>query len=280
MKKNILFLIAVFMLSIVATPVVAQSRKDKKAAQKAEWEMEQQRKKEEAELMHQMRMDSIRAIQEARDAARREAEEAKNKQKELDGDDLEMKKLTLENAKKSLAKRVGQKLFTPCVDESYDMPGEYMAGLGIAENEVERGAARINANRYALADISSRYLGVIKNGVSQYAKNNNTASGQKIKQNELEGEAMAIGEKAINKYAEAVCTEFEQADDGTYTCYVAVHVPLEKVLNETIDELGVLKTDYDRKQFREWMESELNKQAEEKDLEKQVLMEMRGEISK
>ena len=280
MKKNILFLIEVFMLSIVATPVAAQSRKDKKAAQKAEWEMEQQRKKEEAELMHQMRMDSIRGIQEARDAARREAEEAKNKQKELDGYDLEMKKLTLENAKKSLAKRVGQKLFTPCIDESYDMPGEYMAGLGIDENETERGAATINANRYAVQDISSRYLGVIKNAVSQYAKNNNTASGQKIKQNELEGEAMAIGEKAINKHAEPVCREYEQADDGTYTCYIAVHVPLKKVLNETIDELGVLKTDYDRKQFREWMESELNKQAEEKDLEKQVLMEMREEISK
>ena len=73
MKKNILFLIAVFMLSIVA-PVSAQSRKDKKAAQKAEWEMEQQRKKEEAELLHQMRMDSIRNVQKrATEKAERDA---------------------------------------------------------------------------------------------------------------------------------------------------------------------------------------------------------------
>lgn len=280
MKKNILFLIAVFMLSIVATPVVAQSRKEKKAAQKAEWEMEQQRKKEEAELLHQMRMDSIRAIQEARDAARRKAEKQQATQDELDSYNLEMKKMALENAKKSEAMRIGQKLFTPCIDESYDMPGEYMAGLGIAENEVERGAARINANRYALSDISSRYMGVIKNGVSQYAKNNNTASGQKIKQNELEGEAMAIGEKAINKYAEVVCAEFAQMEDGTYTCYVAVHVSLKEVLNETIDEMGVLKTDFDRKQFREFMEAELSKQAAEKESEKKLLMEMREEISK
>ena len=69
MKKNILFLIAVFMLSIVA-PVSAQSRKDKKAAQKAEWEMEQQRKKEEAELLHQMRMDSLRAVKEGKEYLR------------------------------------------------------------------------------------------------------------------------------------------------------------------------------------------------------------------
>ena len=280
MKKNILFLIAVFMLSIVATPVAAQSRKDKKAAQKAEWEMEQQRKKEEAELLHQMRMDSIRAIQESRDAARKQAEQLQRQDEELKNYDLEMKKLTLENAKKSIAQRVGQKLFTPCIDESYDMPGEYMAGLGISENQIDQNTAKYQANNSAIADISSRYIGVIKNGVSQYAKDNNTASGQKIKQSELEGQAMAIGKKAIEKYADAVCREFAQADDGTYICYIAVHVPLKKVLNETIDELGVLKTDYDRKQFREWMESELNKQAEEKDLEKQVLMEMRGEISK
>ncbi len=73
MKKNILFLIAVFMLSIVA-PVSAQSRKDKKAAQKAEWEMEQQRKKEEAELLHQARMDSIKNAQKrAAEKAERDA---------------------------------------------------------------------------------------------------------------------------------------------------------------------------------------------------------------
>ncbi|MBR5238113.1 MAG: hypothetical protein IKV26_05305 [Paludibacteraceae bacterium] len=74
MKKNILFLVALFVLSLVAVPATAQSRKDKKAAQKAEWEMEQQRKKEEAELLHQMRMDSIRNVQKrAAEKAERDA---------------------------------------------------------------------------------------------------------------------------------------------------------------------------------------------------------------
>ena len=79
-----------------------------------------------------------------------------------------------------------------------------MAALGIAEGEVERGPAQINANRYAIANIASRYVGIIRNGVSQYAKNVNTRSGQKVKENELEGEAQAIGEKAIDKYADYV----------------------------------------------------------------------------
>ena len=66
---------------------------------------------------------------------------------------------------------------------------------------------------------------------------------------------------------------------GTYTCYVAVHVPLKDVLNETIDELGVLQTDYDRQQFRNWMEAELNKQAAAKEAEQKELQDLRQLLS-
>ena len=66
---------------------------------------------------------------------------------------------------------------------------------------------------------------------------------------------------------------------GTYTCYVAVHVPLKDVLNETIDELGVLQTDYDRQQFRNWMETELNKQAAAKEAEQKELQDLRQQLS-
>lgn len=183
-----------------------------------------------------------------------------------------------DNAVKNMSSRVGQLLYTPCIDESFDKQGEYMAGLGIAENEIERGAATANANRYAIADITTRYIGVIKNGVSQYAKNVNTRSGAKVKENELEGEAVAIGEKAIEKYAETVCREFEQANDGTYTCYVAVHVPIKEVLNQVVDEVGVLQTDYDRQQFRGFMNAELEKQAAAKAAEKKELQDLRQQM--
>lgn len=191
--------------------------------------------------------------------------------------DLEISKLKAQNAKKAMAKRLGQKLYIPCVEESYDKQGEYMAGLGIAEGELERGAGIANANRYAIADIASKYIGMIKNGVSQYAKNVNTRSGQKIKENELKGAAEAIGTKLINKYANAVCRDAEQADDGTYTCYVAVQVPLKELLNETIDELGVIQADLDHKQYLEYMQSELDKQAKAAQEEKEQLLQMRKE---
>lgn len=80
MKRTILFVFATLMLSVVATPVSAQSRKDKKAAKQAEWEMQQQQKAEEAALLHQMRMDSIRAVQEAREQAREDEARRKAEQ--------------------------------------------------------------------------------------------------------------------------------------------------------------------------------------------------------
>lgn len=222
----------------------------------------------------QAKLDSLRRAQEIRRIElQMQAEEAQMQA------DLEIAKLKADNAKRATSMRVGQDLYTPCIDESYDKTGEYMAALGIAEGELERGPAQINANRYAVANIASRYIGIIRNGVSQYAKNVNTRSGAKVKENELEGEAQAIGEKAINKYAEVVCTKFEQDDMGTYTCYVAVHVPLKDVLNETIDELGVLQTDYDRQQFRNWMEAELNKQAAAKEAEQKELQDLRQLLS-
>ena len=221
----------------------------------------------------QAKLDSLRRAQEIRRIElQMQAEEAEMQAQ------LEIAMLKADNAKRATSKRVGQDLYTPCIDESYDKPGEYMAALGIAEGEVERGPAQINANRYAIANIASRYVGIIRNGVSQYAKNVNTRSGQKVKENELEGEAQAIGEKAIDKYAEVVCTKFEQDEHGGYTCYVAVHVPLKDVINETIDELGVLQTDYDRQQFRNWMESELKKQADAKEAEKKELQDLRQQL--
>ena len=66
MKKIMLLATVVAMSLAVAMPVNAQSRKEKKAAAKAQWEMEQKQKAEEAALLHQMRMDSIKRANEER----------------------------------------------------------------------------------------------------------------------------------------------------------------------------------------------------------------------
>lgn len=225
----------------------------------------------------QAKLDSLRRAQEIRRIElQMQAEEADMQAQ------VEIAKLKADNAIRATSKRVAQDLYTPCIDESYDKSGEYMAALGIAEGEIERGPAQIKANRYAIANIASRYIGVIQNGISQFAKNDNTRTGQSVKENQLKGLAQAVGEKAINKYAEVVCTTFEQDDMGTYTCYVAVHVPLKNALDafdEIVDELGVLQNDYDREKCRNWIEAELNKQAAAKEAEKKELQDLRQQLS-
>lgn len=265
MKKLLLLVLSVTLVSVSCA-----AKRPKRVSQPVQQPVQQQVDPQQAYL------DSLRRAQEIRRIElQMQAEEAQMQA------DLEIAKLKADNAKRATSKRVAQDLYTPCIDESYDKPGEYMAALGIAEGEVERGPAQINANRYAIANIASRYVGVIKNGVSQFAKNDNTRTGQSVKENQLEGIAQAVGEKAINKYAEVVCTKFEQDDMGAYTCYVVVHVPLKNAIDafdEVVDELGVLHNDYDREKCRNWMEAELNKQAAAKEAEKKELQDLRQQI--
>lgn len=75
--KKVIFLLVALMALAVCNPTMAQSRKDKKAAQKAAWEAEQKRKAEEAQLLHDMKMDSIRNAKKAQeDKAKKEQDAA------------------------------------------------------------------------------------------------------------------------------------------------------------------------------------------------------------
>ena len=69
-------------------------------------------------------------------------------------------------------------LITFCIDDAYDKPGEYMAGLGIAEDRPDRARAITDANRVAIADIASRYVGMIKNAIEDYSKDTNVPAGK------------------------------------------------------------------------------------------------------
>lgn len=84
------------------------------------------------------------------------------------------------------------------MDEAYDMPGEYMVGLGIAENSPDRKSAITEANLIAISDIKTRYIGIIKNTIEYYTKDVNVPSGKKIYESKLEGGALSIGTAVIN----------------------------------------------------------------------------------
>lgn len=230
-------------------------------------------------------IDSLKRVQEIKRIEREMAEEEERAKLEHEAKmaqlraDKEIADLKAQNARKATEMRLEQKLNMPCIDQSYDKHGEYMAGYGVAENQIDRKDALNAANREAITDISTRYIGMISNAVSNYAKDVNTRAREQVKESELEGEATAIGKMAIEKYAEAVCRDFGKADDGTYTGYAAVHVPVGKVLDEIAQNMQVLQVDADRARFRDFVEKELNKQAAEKEAEQKALEELRQQVA-
>jgi hypothetical protein len=193
------------------------------------------------------------------DEIRNEAE-VKRKQQEMRLREIEVKQAQYEQQIRKMVQ--GEQLMTIfCKEEAKDKPGEYMGGLGLVEDRPDRSRAILDANREAIADIATRYIGMIKNAIEDYSKDTNVPSGKKMYESQLEGGAAAIGTKVIEKYANVVCREVAQSATGGWVGYVAVHVPLQDAAKGIADELEVRKVDYDKKKFFEKMDTEIEKQA-------------------
>lgn len=150
-----------------------------------------------------------------------------------------------------------QVLATFCVDESYDKPGEYMAGLGIADDRPDRSHAIIDANRAAIADIASRYIGAVKSTIENYSKDVKVPGSKKLYESELKGGLQVIAVQVIDKYANVVCRQISQSATGGYVGYVVVHVSTEDAKKGLVEELEVCKVDIDKKTLLEIMDEEL-----------------------
>ncbi|MBQ9427068.1 MAG: hypothetical protein IJU36_05495 [Paludibacteraceae bacterium] len=257
MKKIMFFATIVAMSLAVAMPAQAQTRKDKKAAQKAEWEMQQQQQREEAELRHKMKMDSLRNAQ-------KDAEEKAKYDKEMDALKREQQRIRMES-KFGMEQRLEggvQLIITPCMDEFIALNKEkgHMAAQGISTGQPTQEAAELNANRVGLSDITTRFLGVIKNGVEQYSKDTSTPEKQRAIEAQLEGIAVAVGEKAINELFVVGCRQFGKDRYNNYICYEALYVPMEEVMDAIVEE-AVKKVDVDKALFRKRMQAELDANA-------------------
>lgn len=150
------------------------------------------------------------------------------------------------------------RLTTFCIDEAYDKPGEYMAGLGIAEGCRDREEATIKANQIAITDITTRYIGVIKNVVTRYNKDTDIPSNKKISEKKLEGISEVVGTNIIEKHANVVCREFTQDATGAYVGYLAIHVLVDDLQKGLKEELDVRKVDYDAEKLMKSHEAELS----------------------
>lgn len=155
--------------------------------------------------------------------------------------------------------RTGQELYTHCYEESLDVRGESMGGFGIAEGHLDRATAKEEANKNAIDDIASRYVGVVNNGIQKYYASSKDSDGNKNYESELKAQTTVIGENVINKYAEQVCFKYEKDANGMYTCYVAVQIPLDILVEKTMEEMSTILPEDAKSPYEIWLKAELDK---------------------
>lgn len=263
MKKIMLFATIVAMSMAVAMPANAQSRKEKKAAKKAQWEMEQKQKAEEAALLHQMRMDSIKRANEERAEAEERARDRKRRREDQ------------KDAMEQILEGGVQLIYTPCMDEflALNKVPEQMAAQGIGTGQQTQELAQKVANERAIDDIGHRFAGVVKNAMESYNKDTSTPKGNRVTEGSLEGMVLSVGEKAINEFYIVDCRQFAKDRYNQWICYEALYVPMNKVLDAIMKE--VKDVDVDKAMFRKRMQAELDANAAK---ENASLQQQRAEI--
>lgn len=253
-------MIAIMMaMLMVCAPINAQSRKDKKAAQKAQWELQQQQQKEEAELRHKIKMDSLRNAQKAKEDAAKQAElEAKQAKEKAEAD---------ARRAEQEAKRQHQAVDMPCMGAEYKSNETYLRGFADGEDMDTNGAqqsAYISARNNLSGDIEAAIQSLTDNYLKSKSKN---------KTKEQERELQQLIRQKIDRIlsmAPVVCEKYERFYDKddveVYKCYVVREVSIESILKPVytgIQEDESLKIDYDYQKFKEEFKGEFSKASEE-----------------
>lgn len=159
MKKIMFFATVVAMSLAVAMPVNAQSRKDKKAAAKEQWEMEQKQQREEAELRHKLRMDSIA------NAGKVAEERAAKEEAERRAAEAEAKARKRSAEERAALQEVD--FDEPCTD--YMSSANVIYGRGSGEDFEQQLSADI-ARTSALEELASQLSTKVQALVSKYQK--------------------------------------------------------------------------------------------------------------
>lgn len=237
MKKTIV--LAMMALAIVALPATAQSRKDKKAAKKAEWEMQQQQKAEEAALLHQMKMDSIRDAQAAREAtkveeARKKAEEAR---KAEEAEQLRKQYMTVE---------------APC--QFYDNDEWFYVSASKRFDLKKKGQTPAVLLRSARRQMFDKLAGKYQQVTDNYFDQMETEDGEYAREH-IESAGRLIINQMVNEL-QTICqkeTPYPDAE-GMYTMYMAVKASKKELLEKIINEISKdeeLNVRFNEKKFRD-----------------------------
>ena len=259
---------ATMLLSMaVVMPAQAQSRKDKKAAKKANWEMEQQQQREEAELRHQMKMDSLRNIQKAKEEAeakaKLDAERAEQARQKAEADEAARQK----KAEEMAALQEVDITDEPCTEVGSSE--SYIRSRGIGES-LQQQMARTKAQTNAVRDLGAKIGTAVQALIKHYA-NEETIS---VMTDDASADGMSFEEKiqAMTKQKVDQNLSFSTFCEKTrsymknnkkiYKCYMTVQAgkdELMKPVYEEIQKAANSKLNLDYKSFSEEFDKEFNK---------------------
>ena len=252
MKKFFFYATLVAMVLAMAMPMQAQTRKDKKAAKKAKWEMEQKHQREEAELRHQIHMDSIQNAKRLADekAARKEAERRAAERQE---------------------KRTRKSVTLPCKGAEYKANSEKLRAFASREG-LDTDAAQQAAYISARKELTAMIEVSIQSMTTDYLNAKERVK-TKDQERKLEGLTLQSIERMIN-LATPVCEEYESYfdddDNEVFVCYVVMEIDREAALKSLHKGLSdgagdVIQGDYER--FKEDFDRHFSKEEDRKDAE-------------
>ena len=229
MKKLFVLLVAAMAIT-VCNPVMGQTRKEKKAAEKEAWQREQDRKKQMEELEFQMKLDSMARIKAQKDNA-----------------------VTTINI--------------PCVESSYD-DEEYFRdyGIGNVENGNEQ-LARERAFQAAKSMIKQR-LGEYVQGMTDYflESYSNSKSDKDAAGNRAITKLNGVVEGMLHD-ANKICEKQGVDVKGNTKWYICIEIPkkeLNQKLKNVFSEDEKLRRDFDADQMQKFMDERMQQMLDAK----------------
>ena len=241
MKKTIV--LAFMAMAIVAVPATAQTRKDRKAAEKAQWEQQQKFAAEEAALRHQMKMDSLANAQKVAEEQRKEAERkaAAEKAEEEAKAKAEAEALAAQEVEVS----------EPC--EEYYSTKDLIRGRGVAESPIQQ-AAMAQARLVAVEEFAAQ----IKSTINALAENQiaglTTAESMDI-QVLFEDKVKSIVDQTTGyRIPCRKTTTYMKGGKKIYKHYIIVEMDMESILKPLYDKIqedNTTKLDLKMEEFSE-----------------------------
>lgn len=255
MKARTLIAVAVMAFAMVASPAYAQSRKDKKAAKKAQWEMEQQQQREEAELKHKLKMDSIANANKiaAENAAKAEADRRQRQQDSIVA------------AKKKAEKEALQEVEVnePCTE--YESTADLIRARGIGEDfeqQMSVDAARSAALQELGSQLSTKIQALVLNYSKSVRKNLKRQSVRRI-----EGLVQtSVDEQTGYRIACRKTFTYEEKGERIFKTYMVVELGEDTLLRPVFDGLqkdDELKLDSDYQSFKKDFDEHFKNKSQE-----------------